>query len=103
MSVTEAASTAAKLPLTFACGLYDRMLRLYTGEVQPRGIDLRFLANDEPRDIFDRMGGKFEFDASEMSSSEFISRFGTGHCPFVAIPVFASRCYGTASFSSIAK
>ena len=26
MSVTEAAGTAAKLPLTFACGLYDRML-----------------------------------------------------------------------------
>jgi 4,5-dihydroxyphthalate decarboxylase len=93
MSVTEAAGTAAKLPLTFACGLYDRMLRLYTGEVQPRGIDLKFLANDEPRDIFDRMGGKLEFDASEMSSSEFISRFGTGHCPFVAIPVFASRLF----------
>ena len=26
MSVTEAAGTAAKLPLTFACGSYDRML-----------------------------------------------------------------------------
>ena len=26
MSVTEAAGTAAKLQLTFACGLYDRML-----------------------------------------------------------------------------
>src|SRR6476659_1013839 len=93
MNVTEAPTTAAKLPLTFACGLYDRMLRLYTGEVQPRGIDLKFLANDEPRDIFDRMGGKLEFDASEMSSSEFISRFGTGHYPFVAIPVFASRLF----------
>jgi len=93
MNVTEAPTTAAKLPLTFACGLYDRMLRLYTGEVQPRGIDLKFLANDEPRDIFDRMGGKLEFDASEMSSSEFISRFGTGDCPFVAIPVFASRLF----------
>jgi 4,5-dihydroxyphthalate decarboxylase len=84
---------AAKVPLTFACGLYDRMLRLYTGEVAPRGIDLKFLANDEPRDIFDRMGGKLEFDASEMSSSEFISRFGAGECPFVAIPAFASRVF----------
>jgi 4,5-dihydroxyphthalate decarboxylase len=93
MSVTEAAGAADKLPLTFACGLYDRMLRLYTGEVQPRGIDLKFLANDEPRDIFDRMGGKLEFGASEMSSSEFISRFATGQCPFVAIPVFASRVF----------
>ena len=82
-----------KLPLTFACGLYDRMLRLYTGEVRPHGIDLTFLANDEPRDIFDRMGGKLEFDASEMSSSEFISRFGAGQCPFVAVPAFASRVF----------
>ena len=29
MSVTEAAGTAAKLPLTFACGLYDRMQSLF--------------------------------------------------------------------------
>src|SRR3977135_215431 len=93
MNVTEATNAAAKLPLTFACGLYDRMLRLYTGEVQPAGIDLKFLANDEPRDIFDRMGGKLEFDASEMASSEFISRFGAGPSPFVAIPVFASRVF----------
>jgi len=94
MNVLEAAPGAAtKLPLTFACGLYDRMLRLYTGEVAPRGIDLKFLANDEPRDIFDRMGGKLEFDASEMSSSEFISGFGAGRSPFVAIPAFASRVF----------
>src|SRR6266481_5594259 len=93
MSVETITAGAAKLPLTFACGLYDRMLRLYTGEVQPAGIDLKFLANDEPRDIFDRMGGKLEFDASEMSSSEFIGRFGAGPCPFVAIPVFASRVF----------
>jgi len=87
------ATTGGKLPMTFACGLYDRMLRLYTGEVQPAGIDLKFLANDEPRDIFDRMGGKLEFDASEMSSSEFISRLGAGRCPFVALPAFASRVF----------
>src|SRR5712691_9199943 len=94
MNVREAAPGAAtKLPLTFACGLYDRMLRLYTGEVAPAGIDLEFLANDEPRDIFDRMGGKLEFDASEMSSSEFISAFGAGQSRFVAIPVFASRVF----------
>jgi 4,5-dihydroxyphthalate decarboxylase len=94
MNVRETSSgAAAKLPVTFACGLYDRMLRLYTGEVAPRGIDLKFLANDEPRDIFDRMGGKLEFDAAEMSSSEFISRLGAGRCPFVAVPAFASRVF----------
>ena len=79
--------------LNFACGLYDRMLRLYTGEVKPTGIDLTFIALDEPRQIFDRMGGTAEFDMAEMSSSEYISRFDAKRCPFVALPVFASRVF----------
>ena len=83
----------AKLPITFACGLYDRMLPLYTKEVQAEGIDLNFLAIDSPREIFDRMSGALEFDASEMSSSEFIARFAAGDCPFVALPVFPSRVF----------
>ena len=81
------------LPLTFACGLYDRMLPLYTKEVRPDGIDLNFLAIDNPREIFDRMSGAQEFDASEMSSSEFVARFASGDCPFVALPVFPSRVF----------
>jgi len=32
------------LPITFACGLYDRMLPLQTGEIKPNGIELNFLA-----------------------------------------------------------
>jgi len=91
MSIQPSPST--KLPLTFACGLYDRVLRLYTGEVQPDGIDLKFLANDEPRDIFDRMAGRLEFDLSEMSGSEYVSRFGNDQCPFIALPVFVSRIF----------
>jgi len=81
------------LKLTFACGLYDRMLSLYTREVRPEGIDLDFIAIDSPREIFDRMAGGLEFDASEMSSSEFISRKAAGACPFVALPVFPSRTF----------
>jgi 4,5-dihydroxyphthalate decarboxylase len=83
----------AKLPITFACGLYDRMLPLYTKEVQAEGIDLNFLAIDSPREIFDRMSGALEFDASEMSSSEFVARLAAGDCPFVALPVFPSRVF----------
>ena len=81
------------LRLTFACGLYDRMLPLYTGEVQPEGIDLDYVAIDSPREIFDRMAGGLEFDVAEISSSEFISRKSAGKCPFVAIPVFPSRVF----------
>jgi 4,5-dihydroxyphthalate decarboxylase len=83
----------AKLPMTFACGLYDRMLPLYTKEVEADGIDLNFLAIDSPREIFDRMSGALEFDASEMSSSEYVARFASGDCPFVALPVFPSRVF----------
>jgi len=83
----------ANLPLSFACGLYDRMLPLYTGEVRPQGIDLDFRVFDWPRDIFDRMAGKQEFDASEMSISEVISRIAADQCPFVALPVFPSRVF----------
>ena len=81
------------LPITFACGLYDRMLALHTGDVKPDGIDLNFAVLDNPREIFDRMTGRLEFDVCEMSSSEYISRFAAQKLPFVALPVFASRVF----------
>ena len=83
----------AKLKLSFACGLYDRMQPLYTGEVKAEGIDLNFIAIDQPRPIFDRMAGGLEFDVAEFSSSEFVQRFANKQCPFVAIPVFPSRAF----------
>ena len=83
----------AKLPLSFACALYDRMQPLYTGEVTPEGIDLNFIAIDQPRPIFDRMSGGQEFDVAEYSSSEFVQRFANKQCPFVALPVFPSRAF----------
>ncbi len=85
--------TGAKVPITFACGVYDRMQALFTGEVQAEGIDLNFINIDAPRIIFDRMSGKQEFDVAEMSSSEYITRLSAGQCPFVALPVFPSRAF----------
>src|ERR1700752_699026 len=82
-----------KLSLTFACALYDRMQPFYTGEVQPEGIDLNFIAIDQPRPIFDRMSGGQEFDVAEYSSSEFVQRFCNKQCPFAALPVFPSRAF----------
>ncbi|HYA07216.1 MAG TPA: ABC transporter substrate-binding protein [Xanthobacteraceae bacterium] len=83
----------SKLQLSFACGLYDRMQPLYTGEVRPDGIELNFIAIDQPRPIFDRMSGGAEFDVAEYSSSEFTQRFAGNDCPFVAIPVFPSIAF----------
>jgi 4,5-dihydroxyphthalate decarboxylase len=83
----------AKLQLTFASALYDRMQPIYTGEVPVDGIDLNFIRIEQPRPIFDRMSGGEEFDVAEYSSSEFVQRYANKKCNFVAIPVFPSRCF----------
>ncbi|MDB5409325.1 MAG: 4,5-dihydroxyphthalate decarboxylase [Rhodospirillales bacterium] len=83
----------ADVTLDFACGLYDRTLALYTGEVKPEGFALNYLAIDDPRQIFDRLAGGREFDAAEFSSSELVSRHCAGDRSFVAIPVFPSRVF----------
>ncbi|KAK5113179.1 hypothetical protein LTR85_010997 [Meristemomyces frigidus] len=83
----------SKLPLSFACASYDRMDALRTGEVKAEGIDLNYITINHPRDVFDRMMGGHEFDASEMSSSEYICTYAAGKRDFVAIPVFPSRVF----------
>jgi len=87
------ASETGSLAMTFACGLYDRMLPLYTGEVVPEGIDLDFVISESPRALFDHMSGPDAYDVAEMSGSEFLARFAAGKCPFVALPVFPSRLF----------
>jgi 4,5-dihydroxyphthalate decarboxylase len=84
-----------KLRLTMACGLYDRMLDLYRGDVRPDGIELNFIPMDGSagaRETFDRMA-RLEFDIAEMSSSEFIARKSASHSSLVALPVFPSRVF----------
>jgi 4,5-dihydroxyphthalate decarboxylase len=83
----------ADVKLDFACGLYDRTLPLYTGEVKAEGIALNYIHLDAPRQIFDRLAGGQEFDAAEFSSSELVSRHCAGDRSFVAIPVFPSRVF----------
>jgi 4,5-dihydroxyphthalate decarboxylase len=83
----------SRVPISFACGLYDRMEALHTGEIKPEGIDLNFIVHNHPRDVFDRMSGGHEFDCSEMSLSEYTCRYAAGKRDFVAIPVFPSRAF----------
>ena len=82
-----------RLKLTYASCKYDRIEALRSGEVEPEGIDLNVIVFPSGRQIFDRMVGGEEFDASELSASEFISLAGRGNSPFVAIPVFPSRVF----------
>jgi 4,5-dihydroxyphthalate decarboxylase len=81
-----------KLLLTVACGDYDRTKALQDGTVEPEGIRLNYLPL-QAEEIFWRMGGHKEFDASEMSLSNQITMVSRGSPPFVAIPVFPSRFF----------
>ena len=82
-----------RLPLTMACGPYDRMEALAQGHVQPEGIALRYLAIQSPPEIFARMIKTRSFDIAEMSLAHYSIMRSRGDFPFVAIPVFPSRVF----------
>ena len=82
----------SKLRLNFACGPYDRTQALRDGSVQVDGIDLNYL-NMQPAEIFWRQLQYQEFDASEMSLSNYTTLVASGKSPFIAIPVFPSRVF----------
>jgi hypothetical protein len=87
----------SKVKMTFASGLYDRMLALYTGDVKPEIIDLTFVTVDHPRHIFDAQAKGPMYDASEMSASEYITGTARGDRKFVAIPYSLPGYLDTAS------
>lgn len=82
-----------RLPLTMACGPYDRMEALAQGHVRPEAIDLRYIAIQSPPEIFARMIKTGSFDVAEMSLAHYMIMRTRGEFPFVAIPVFPSRVF----------
>ncbi len=82
-----------KLPITLACGPYDRMEALNLGTVQPEGIDLRYIPIQSSPEIFARMIKTESFDAAEMSLAHYMIMKVRTDFPYVAIPVFPSRVF----------
>jgi 4,5-dihydroxyphthalate decarboxylase len=80
------------LKLTFACWDYDRTRPLMDGRVKPEGIELDIKVL-RPRDTFQRMLDKQEFDVSEMSLASYMALMGRGACPFVAVPAALSKIF----------
>lgn len=80
------------VPVTLACGAYDRTLPLALGEVRPQGVDLTYLPMG-PEEVFWRMTRHGEFDAAEMSMSSYLVRRSRGDDEVLAIPVFTSRMF----------
>ena len=72
---------------------YDHTRALADGRVKIDGVDLKFVNITPPSQIFLRMLHDEEFDASEMSLSNFMIAIGKGDRRFVALPVFPSRVF----------
>ena len=80
------------LKLTLACWDYDRTRPLMDGRVKPEGIDLD-IEILRPRQAFQRMLDKREFQVSELSLASYTALKGRGDCPFVAVPVALSKIF----------
>ena len=65
------------LQLTIACGDYDRTHPLIDGSVKPEGIELNWLVLPH-LEIWTRMLNYYDFDASEISLSSYITSQGDG-------------------------
>jgi 4,5-dihydroxyphthalate decarboxylase len=78
--------------LTIDVGRYDRTAALLDGRVRPEGIDVTWLPLNVEQ-IFWRMLRHREFDASEISLSALLVRYGRGETDLVPIPVFLSRIF----------
>jgi 4,5-dihydroxyphthalate decarboxylase len=82
----------SNLRLSFACGPYDRTQAIRDGSICPDGIEITYLTL-QPAEIFWRMLQFREFDACELSLSNYTTLVSRGTAPFVAVPVFPSRVF----------
>src|SRR5215467_8417171 len=80
------------VPITIACGSYDRTAAISDGRVKIEGCDVTFLSL-EPEEIFHRAFRFTEFDVCEISFSSFLRTVASGTAAYVGIPAFVSRIF----------
>jgi 4,5-dihydroxyphthalate decarboxylase len=80
------------VPITIACGNYDRTAAISDGRVKVEGCDVTFLSL-EPEEIFHRAFRFAEFDICEISFSSFLRTVANGTAAYVGIPAFVSRVF----------
>jgi 4,5-dihydroxyphthalate decarboxylase len=81
-----------EIPITIACGNYDRVQAIKDGRVKVEGCNVAFLPL-YPEEIFHRVFKFQEFDVSEISFSSFIRTVAAGTSDYIGIPAFVSRVF----------
>jgi 4,5-dihydroxyphthalate decarboxylase len=80
------------VPITIACGNYDRTRAIRDGRVKMEGCTTTYLPL-YPEEIFFRAFRYHEFDVSELSMSSYTRMVAAGTCDYVGIPAFVSRLF----------
>jgi 4,5-dihydroxyphthalate decarboxylase len=80
------------VPITIACGNYDRTRAIRDGRVKVEGCATTYLPL-YPEEIFFRAFRYQEFDVSELSLSSYIRTVAAGTSQYVGIPAFVSRLF----------
>jgi len=81
-----------EVPITIACGNYDRTQAIRDGVVKVEGCAVTYLPL-YPEEIFHRAFKFQEFDVSEISFSSFIRTVAAGTSAYIGIPAFVSRIF----------
>jgi 4,5-dihydroxyphthalate decarboxylase len=81
-----------EIPVTIACGNYDRTEAIRDGRVKVEGCAVTYLPL-YPEEIFHRLFKFQEFDISEMSFSSYIRTVAAGTSAYTAVPAFVSRIF----------
>ena len=81
-----------EVPITIACGNYDRTQAIKDGVVKVEGCAVTYLPL-YPEEIFFRAFRYAEFDVSEISFSSYIRTIAAGDSAYVGIPAFVSRLF----------
>jgi 4,5-dihydroxyphthalate decarboxylase len=80
------------IPITIACGNYDRTQAIKDGVVKVEGCAVTYLPL-YPEEIFHRAFKFQEFDVSELSFSSYLRTVAAGTSAYIGIPAFVSRIF----------
>jgi len=80
------------IPITIACGDYDRTRAIKDGRVPVEGCDVTYIPL-EPEEVFFRAFRYQEFDVCELSFSSYVRSVDSGNPTYIGIPAFVSRVF----------